>query len=269
MEFTKPSYKKVVEGNLSGEEIDVLTKQCLNIGEAMYCAGAEINRIEDTLYRIGKAYGADHVSIYALTSSIVVTMEFPGKAAMTQSRRIRRRDSFDLKKLEDLNRLSRECAQHFVPVEQMRERVLEILGEHPKGRYILLGEVVGAIGFAVFFGGNLADGLFAGAVAAIIYLFQRYIQPLCLGSIFFNIITSFFIGALIFVVCRLIPVFHAGQVMIGDIMVLLPGISITNSIRYVLSGDTISGIEKLIDSVLLAVGIAVGVTLAIYFVGGI
>lgn len=266
MEFTKPSYEKVVEENISGEEIDVLAKQCLNIGEAMYCAGAEINRIEDTLYRIGKAYGADHVSIYALTSSIVVTMEFPGKAAMTQSRRIRRRDSFDLKKLEDLNRLSRECTTHVMPVLALRERVLEILDERPKQAYILLGEILGASGFAVFFGGNLFDALAAGVVAVMIYLFQRYIQPLCLGRIFFNIITSFFMGAFILGTCHLIPALHAGQIMIGDIMVLIPGIAITNSIRYVISGDSISGIEKLIDSVLLAGGIAVGVTLAIYFV---
>lgn len=266
MEFTKTSCKKVIEGTLSGEEIDVLTKQCLNIGEAMYCAGAEINRIEDTLYRLGKAYGAEHVSIYALTSSIVVTLEFPGEAAITQSRRIRRRDSFDLKKLEDLNRLSRECTLHNMPVPVMRERVLEILDERPKQVYILLGEILAASGFAVFFGGNLFDAAAAGAVAGMIYLFQRYIQPLCLGRIFFNIITSFFMGALILGVCRMIPALHAGQIMIGDIMVLIPGIAITNAIRYVISGDSISGIEKLIDSVLLAGGIAVGVTLAIYFV---
>lgn len=58
--------------------------------------------------------------------------------------------------------------------------------------------------------------------------------------------------------CRLLPVLHAGQIIIGDIMVLIPGVAITNSMRYVLSGDSISGLEKLIDSVLLAVGIAAG-----------
>lgn len=250
---------------LTNNEIDILTKQCLNIGEALYCAGGEISRIEDTLYRLGKAYGAVHVSIFALTSSIVVTMEFPGRAAITQSRRIRRRDFFDLKKLEDLNRLSRECTAQVLPVEQLRRRVLTILGERPGQASILLGEILAASSFTVFFGGTLFDAFAAAVFACCIYLMQRYVQPVCQGRIFFNIITSFLAGIMICGVCRLIPVLHAGQIMIGDIMVLIPGVAITNSMRYVLSGDSISGLEKLIDSVLLAGGIAVGFTLAIYF----
>ena len=150
---------------LTNNEIDILTKQCLNIGEAMYCAGAEISRIEDTLYRLGKAYGAEHVSIYALTSSIVVTMEFPGEAAMTQSRRIRRRVFFDLKKLEDLNSLSRECTAQLLPVEELRRRVLAILEEQPKQSMIFLGEILAASAFAVFFGGTLFEMLAAAAFA--------------------------------------------------------------------------------------------------------
>lgn len=250
---------------LTNNEIDILTKQCLNIGEALYCAGGEISRIEDTLYRLGKAYGADHVSIFALTSSIVVTMEFPGRAAITQSRRIRRRDSFDLKKLEDLNCLSRECTAQVLPVEELRSRVLTILDERPGQVSILLGEILAASSFAVFFGGNFFDALAAAVFACCIFLMQRYVQPLCQGRIFFNMITSFLVGSMICGICRLLPVLHAGQIMIGDIMVLIPGIAITNSMRYVLSGDSISGLEKLIDSVLLAVGIAVGFTLAVYF----
>ena len=252
---------------LSKNEIDTLTKQCLNIGEAMYCAGAEISRIEDTLYRLGKAYGAEHVSIYALTSSIVVTMEFHGEEAITQSRRIRRRDSFDLKKLEDLNGLSRACAEQALPVEELRSRVLAILEEQPRQSMVFLGELLAAASFAVFFGGNGFDALAAAVLACCIYLMQRYVQPLCQGRIFFNIITSFLTGLLICGLCRLLPMLHAGQIMIGDIMVLIPGIAITNSMRYVLSGDSISGLEKLIDSVLLAGGIAVGFTLAIMFAG--
>lgn len=252
---------------LTKNEIDLLTKQCLNIGEAMYCAGAEISRIEDTLHRLGKAYGAEHVSIYALTSSIVVTMEFPGEVAITQSRRIRRRDSFDLKKLEDLNGLSRECAEQVLPVEELRRRVLAILARQPRMSVVLFGELLAASAFAVFFGGNGLDALVAAAFACCIFFMQRYVQPLCQGRIFFNMITSFLVGSLICVLCRFFPMLHAGQIMIGDIMVLIPGIAITNSMRYVLSGDSISGLEKLIDSVLLAGGIAAGFTLAIYFAG--
>ena len=55
-------------------DMDLLIRQMLNIGEAMYYAGAEISRIEETLYSLGKAYGAEHMNVYAITSSILITM---------------------------------------------------------------------------------------------------------------------------------------------------------------------------------------------------
>jgi uncharacterized membrane protein YjjP (DUF1212 family) len=48
------------------------------------------------------------------------------------------------------------------------------------------------------------------------------------------------------------------KIMIGDIMLLIPGIAMTNSIRNMLVGDTISGIMRLIESLLWAGALALG-----------
>jgi len=61
---------------------------------------------------------------------------------------------------------------------------------------------------------------------------------------------------------------HVNQILIGDIMVLIPGIAITNSIRYILSGDIISSFEKLMDSLMQAFGIAAGFMLSLLLIGG-
>ena len=42
------------------KEADIFIRQLLNIGETMYQSGGEISRIEDSLYRLGKNYGAMH-----------------------------------------------------------------------------------------------------------------------------------------------------------------------------------------------------------------
>jgi uncharacterized membrane protein YjjP (DUF1212 family) len=59
------------------------------------------------------------------------------------------------------------------------------------------------------------------------------------------------------------------MVMIGVIMLLIPGIAFTNSVRDILVGDTISGLMRLVESLLWAAGLAVGFMLAILLVGGI
>ena len=58
------------------------------------------------------------------------------------------------------------------------------------------------------------------------------------------------------------------KIMIGDIMLLIPGMAVTNAVRDILVGDTISGIMRLIESLLWAVALACGYMAAIWLVGG-
>ena len=46
------------------------------------------------------------------------------------------------------------------------------------------------------------------------------------------------------------PVFHPSYIMIGSIMLLIPGIAMTNSVRDMLTGDTISGTLRRGDEVI-------------------
>ena len=57
------------------------------------------------------------------------------------------------------------------------------------------------------------------------------------------------------------------KIMIGDIMLLIPGIAMTNAIRDMLMGDTISGLMRLIESILWAGSLAVGFMASIWMVG--
>ena len=56
---------------------------------------------------------------------------------------------------------------------------------------------------------------------------------------------------------------------IGDIMLLIPGIMLTNSIRDILLGDIISGSLRLVEAILMAAVLALGMMAAIWLMGGI
>ena len=49
-----------------------------------------------------------------------------------------------------------------------------------------------------------------------------------------------------------------GSISIGNIMLLIPGIALTNSIRDMFSGDTISGLLRFTEALVLSVVIALG-----------
>jgi len=52
---------------------------------------------------------------------------------------------------------------------------------------------------------------------------------------------------------------NINSIIIGTIMPLVPGISLTNAIRDILEGDFLSGSARILDAILIAVAIATGV----------
>ena len=90
------------------EAHDQILHGLLDMGQMLLLCGAEINRVEDTMTRLGRAYGAKKVDIFAITSDIVLTILFEDGVELTQTRRIRKSSSFDFVKLEQLNALSRK-----------------------------------------------------------------------------------------------------------------------------------------------------------------
>lgn len=132
------------------------------MGEALQNSGAEVFRVEDTLNRIAVAYGAEDVNVFVITSSIVVTLTMPSLPPQTETRRLRHAASNDLLTLEKLNALSRRICTAPPSIEEFQRQLNAILAQHPDPRLHLAGSVLAASSFAIFFGGNLWDGLLAG-----------------------------------------------------------------------------------------------------------
>ena len=241
----------------------------IQMGEALQNSGAEIYRVEDTLNRIGYAYGAEEMNVFVITSSIIITMKMPGKEPLTQTRRLKKSGGNDFVKLEELNELSRQICSGRIEVDEFEQQLDQILSTGSSEKMLLLGNVLAAASFAVFYGGSIWDFLFAGLMGAVIWLLETYMEPICLNSVAYQIAASFLSGVGICVVSRIFPILHMDKIMIGDIMLLIPGLMFTNAIRDVLLGDTISASMRLIEALLLAAALALGFFAAIWLVRGI
>ncbi len=223
----------------------------LDMGEALLSSGAEIFRVEDTLNRMGYACGATQMNVFVITSSIVITMEFPGEGARTQTRRIRESGGNDFTKLEQLN----------------EKKFDEINTNKAKQLWKLMGSLLGACSFAFFYGGSFPDAVAAGLGAVLIWGLQKYLRPVCMNEVTFQFVASFITGCAICLLTLLCPFLSMDKIMIGDIMLLIPGLMSTNAIRDVLIGDTLSGIIRLIAALLLAAALALGFMGAVILFG--
>ena len=133
---------------------NAILHELLNLAEIMLTNGAEVSRVEETLNRMGHAYGATQMNVFAITSSIVVTMVFEEGEEYTQTRRITTPVGTDFFKLEQANALSRRCCSSPLSLADLKYEINKISKISPAPYTIYLGSMLGAGGFSVFFWRN-------------------------------------------------------------------------------------------------------------------
>ena len=236
----------------------------LDIGKSMVKSGAEVNRVEETVIRVCYAYGIEKAQVFSIISMIHATVIDKESGAHSQLRRIYSY-GVNFGRLEKLNALSRKICDEKMDIDLARLELEKICIEEKnfKLKYCA-GYMLAAASYTIFFGGNILDAAAAMPIAAAIYVMQTYIRVKGASRLFFTALESTVAGfmALIFV--------HIGfgnnpdMIMIGDIMLLIPGLMLINAVREMLCGDLMSGLLRLLESVILAVVIAGGFALPIY-----
>lgn len=132
---------------------------------------------------------------------------------------------------------------------------------------IFAGSILASFAFALFFGGTVVDACIAGLFGIAIYFLQKYlVSP---NKVVFYFVTALLIGIAIYAFKIFMPFLNVDKIIIGDIMLLIPGIAITNAMRDVVIDDTVSGIIKFAESLLWAVSLAGGFMLAMVIMGGL
>ena len=240
----------------------------LDIGEIMLVSGAEVNRVEDTVQRMAKAYGCNRVDVFTITSSIVVTVHREGKI-YTQTRRIREYRT-DIARIEACNSLSRSVCKHPMSAEEFLAQCDQLRKAPSCPIYITcLSYLLVASSFAVFFGGTAWDALAAALSAMLLFGTDQLLSRIQLQRIVTTIVCSAVVALSAVVLTKLRIGHSVDMICIGNVMLLIPGISFTTSLRDMISGDTISGLLGLCEALLRAVAIALGFALILWLFGGI
>ena len=239
------------------------------IGCRMLEHGADIYRVEETISRICLAYGAKEVDVFAIPSSIVVSVTGADGGSWTRTRRIKNQN-VDLDKLDRFNNLSRVICRDR-PAADWVEGEIARINAQPVYSSALQAFACALVSFffTLFFGGDLRDASVAFAAGLAMKYFSKRLERFGLSSFLINIAASATAGAFAFLSVRFGAALHIDKIIIGTLMNLVPGLSLTNSIRDFIVGDLMAGLMKLTETLLTATGIAIGVMLALRFLGGV
>ena len=236
----------------------------MDLGELLLENGAEVGRVEDTIQRLCAAFGFRRADVFSITSSIVVTAVCQDGGILTQTRRVRQGD-MDLDRVAMANDLSRRlCASGpagFAPEEISADvRAIRIRPRIPWPLELAMYLMISAA-FSAFFGGSWGDIASAALCGAVLYAGRS----LSGNGVMTPLIRKFFLSAVTgtaaVVLVRSGLGTDAGRVVIGNIMLVIPGVQLTASMRDMISGDVITGFLNMGDAALGAIAVAAGFAL--------
>ena len=239
--------------------------QILEVGQTMLQCGGEVSRVEESIRRMCLAFGAERADVFTITSSIVVTIYAQSFGAVTQTRRITG-SFYDLHRLEQLNQLCRRiCAEHLSLAEtEAGLRDILTTPQYGFGIQVLTYALISA-SFSLFFGGSWLDAAASGVIGVGLKCLDRVIRRTEANAFLSALLCSCLGGLLAGLAVRFRLGDNVDMISIGNIMLLIPGVALTNSLRDMFSGNTISGLMRFIEAILLALTIAFGFALAANF----
>lgn len=240
-----------------------MTKEILSLavetGDALLRNGAEVYRVEDTVMHILEAYQIEEYDVYVLSNGIFASANENKEDACSMIRHVPLGKTH-LGRIAALNQLSREICSHECSMDDAWTRLnvcKSIPTNHKWVESFFCGLGCGC--FSYLFGGAVPDAAAAFFAGGLLQIFINRIFRHKTSKF----ITNIFGSALVTLFSLMIygtglPVLY-DKVIIGAIMPLVPGIALTTSIRDFFNGDYLSGAIHMIDAILTAFCIAVGV----------
>lgn len=182
------------------------------MGQDMLLCGAEVSRVEDTITRLLKSYGAAEVDVMTIPSGITLSVSFKDGLTETQLRRIwNGAYDTDFTRLSMLNELSRRICAQKPPVEALGDGIRAIREnvQHRNRKDLsrLAGYFLAGSAFAVFFGGSLWDGLASVLTGVLIYLLDGLLKRVHMQRLLQAFLISLLTGLFAMSLPLLSPVF--------------------------------------------------------------
>lgn len=230
------------------------------LGEAMLKNGGEIFRADEAMHYAAEAFGLQDFCSYVIANGMFSSFCSGGQMYSCKILSLPL-TPIVLNKVEALNELSRKISSQGCTPEEV-EAALDEIDRMTKitNWKMLLAAACGAACFSGLFKGSLADGTGAFVSGFVLELFLLY--PCARWNL--PKIMSNIAGAMVAaVVCCVLYSLGLGDnldlMMIGPVFVMAPGVVLTNAIRNLMENDYLSGMLRLLDAVLVAGAIAIGV----------
>jgi uncharacterized membrane protein YjjP (DUF1212 family) len=220
-------------------------------------SGGETYRAEDAAVNFATALGGAEAECFATPTGVTFSFAAADGRIHSIVRRIKRR-SMHLERIALVDELARDLAAGRADYRSASDR-LESIERRPESPVALsVGAAAAGAGFfTLLFGGAWNDALVAAAGALVTRLPPAMARRK-LPDFFSNIVAGAAATLLSLFAGSLGLAADADATAIGVLMLLVPGVAVTNAIRDTIAGDLVAGVARGADALMSAAAISVG-----------
>ncbi len=249
-------------------ELEKVKRISLKAGEILLKNGSETHRIEETVSLICKAYGYEAECASLPYGIFVEFIDDDPEKEKTMMKKVSGKD-FDLHKIELVNAFSRAICKKPMEYEDALEK-LRIIEESPSFSIplqLLAAGTTGAV-YTLLFKGSIFDATVAAFICILVQYMLCRTKAKGVLQYIVNFTAGFIMGFLALTASYIFPELNSHFINTGSIMILVPGVVLTNGIKDFIYGHYSSGMGKIFNAVLIVSVVAIGVAFALILYGG-
>lgn len=248
------------------KERKMILNTAILAGELLLKNGAEIFRVNDTIYRILESYGVTDGRVYVISNGIFVTI---GENTNYNYGAIR--DVIPvvvrLDMIIKVNAVSREiCENRYSPEEAMKKLNDCTKLEKDNVPFMAFACGMGSGAFCYILGARMTECVVAAVLGILLQIFLMFLSRRKISYFFSCIIGSALVtlGSATAVHFGINGSFN--MIVIGSVISLFPGVVFTTAVRELFNSNYVSGIIHLMIALMTAVCIASGVGAALVLI---
>lgn len=243
---------------------DGLGKILLEMGITMLHAGAPSRRVNLVLVRISNAYGFDSYQNISTRHLSISIQDAQGKT-FSGARSKTSLPGVNFRVVSDISNLSLELAENPLPLKEVKEK-LQVIKKKPHFPRLVILTAVSLAGasFCYLFGGDWTEMILAfGATFLGLFLKQELIRK-SVNIYITTYLSSFLAAFVIALVWRFGFSIQVNQALATGVLFLVPGVPLVISFVDLLDGYILNGIDRGVNALMHAFGIAAGLASVLY-----
>jgi uncharacterized membrane protein YjjP (DUF1212 family) len=236
-------------------------------GQLLMQNGADSERVEETVHRLGTALGCEWLDVFVSAHSLGITT-ISGDTFRTKIRRIGP-GGVNMTIVSAVNRLSRRTDLGELDRAQVRaelERISHIPSHYPRWLVVVLVGLACAA-FSRLLGGDwpVFGVTFVSAAVAMFVrqeLARRHFNPLLVVTVTAFVASLLASSATVFQLSQ-----EPNLALVASVLLLVPGVPLINSLEDLIGGYIMTGVARGVYGALISLAIALGLLLAMGLVG--